>query len=689
MSEPKYFWLNDPPADGPAEPAPAKGKDAGKSYFWLSDPIADEPAAKAAPGAKPGMLEAIGRGGLQGATLQGGDELFAAGAGAVAKVQGRDFGPEYERQLAEAQAANRAAKEAHPWAYGISEAAGLVPGLIYGGTTRLGAQALGLVGKNLAQRSVASAISGAAIGAAQGGLGAEQGERLEGARSGAAGGALVGAVSPAIGEAIGKGIGAIASSIRSRTTPRPDGMSNSAAELLAQDVRASGGAGAVRSRLDELGPDARLLDASPSFQGRAQGLAIQPETREMITAPLTARNQGTNARLATDLDSAIGPAPIPSRVEAQIAQGRELIGKEYENLFSTQARAVDTSDLAGRLDVLAVNKRGPAAQAIAKVRGYLDIPGNKGVLDPNPAALFETRHAIDGLLEAETNSKARLALGDARQAVDRLLSNAVPGIKQVDAKWQELARQTESLKRGSQIFDGGKTAIRPAELADEFGQGALPKGELVGPSAAPVRVKQGARAEIDRLVGTEANDLNALRKAIKGEGDWNYTKLVQTFGSREGAKVWNAVDREAAFREAYQNIVGGSQSALRTGAAEGTKVRGQGGSTAGAGLPAVAGAIGGPGAAAAAMGAQGARMGANQVMKVADLARNRQMADALTMRPGPELDSMIESLAARLMVQDKTGLTANQARVMAQSLIMSQGENAGQGIEAGARWMGR
>jgi hypothetical protein len=685
MAEPaRPFWEQDELiAKAPPRSSGGNGK---ARPFWEADELV---ATKAEVKKNPGILEAIGRGGLQGATLQGGDELYAAGAGAVAKAQGRDFGPEYERQLAEAQAANRAAKEAHPWAYGISEAAGLVPGLLVGGSTNLGARALGLVGKNLAQRSLASAVSGAAIGAVQGGAGAEDGERGMGAVYGAGGGALVGAVSPAIGEAVGKGVGAIASRIRSRVTPRPDGMSNSAAESLSQDLRASGGANAVRSRLDELGPDARLLDASPSFQGRAQGLAIQPETREMITAPLTARNQGTNARLATDLDSAIGPAPIPSRVEAQIAQGRELIGKEYENLFVTQARAVDTSDLAGRLDVLAVNKRGPAAQAIAKVRGYLDIPGNKGVLDPHPAALFETRQAIDGLLEAETNSKARLALGDVRQAVDRLLADAVPGIKQVDAKWQELARQSEGLQRGAKIFDGGKTAIRPGELADDIGAGALPKGEMVGPSAVPVRMRQGARAEIDRLVGTEANDLNALRKAIKGEGDWNYTKLVQTFGSKEGAKVWNAVDREAAFREAYQNIVGGSQTALRTGAAEGTKVRGQGGSTASAGLPAVAGAIGGPGAAAAAVGAQGARMGANQVMKAADLARNRQMAGALTMRPGPELDSMIESLAARLMVQDKSGMTGNQARALAQSLIMSQGDNAAEGIQAGARWAGR
>jgi hypothetical protein len=683
MAEPaRPFWE----ADELVAKAPPRQPAKGSRPFWEEDELV---ATKAETKANPGIWEAIGRGALQGATLGGGDELYAVSKGIAAGATGGDYDATYERELAELQAANKAAKEANPWSYGIAEAVGIVPGLIAGGRTKLGAQALGLGARTFLGRSAASAASGSAIGAVQGAAGTDGGfdERMAGSKTGFVGGGVAGAVSPAIGAAVGKGVGIVSDAVRSRMAPNPAGMSNAAAEALSQDVRAAGGAGAVRSRLDELGPDARLLDASPSFQGRAQGLAIQPETREMIVDPLLARNAGTNQRLATDLDNAIGPAPIPSRVEADLAQSRGIVGDQYPHVMEG-ARAVDTSALAAKLETMSINRRGPAAAAAAKIRSYLDIPGERGVLDPNPQALHATREAIDGLMGDETNKTVRYILGEARKDVDRLLGSAVPGVKSVDARFAELSRQSEGLQRGSQIFDGGKTAIRPAELGDEIARAAQPQGEMVGPSAVPLRMRQGARAEIDRLVGTEANDLNALKKAIKGEGDWNYTKLIQTFGSKEGAKVWNAVDREGAFREAYQNIVQGSQSAMRTGAAEGTKVRGQGG-TAAAGMPAIAGAIGGPGAAAAALASQGARAGANQVMKAADLARNRQLAFSLLMQPGPELDAVLDGLAQRIMAQSQTQMTAAQARELAQIFVMSQGENAGQGIQAGSRMLGR
>jgi hypothetical protein len=655
MAEPaRPFWE----ADELVAKAPPRQPAKGSRPFWEEDELV---ATKAETKANPG------------------DEIYAAGAGAYAKAQGQDFGPEYERQLAETQAANKAAKEANPWSYGIAEAVGAVPGLVYGGTTALGAKALGMGAGNFAARSAAAAASGMGIGAVQGAASADPGERLVGAGFGAGGGLLVGAASPAIGAAVGKGAGWVSDAVRSRMAPNPAGMSNAAADALTQDLKAAGGGNAVRSRLDELGPDARLLDASPSFQGRAQGLAIQPETREMIVDPLVARNQGTNQRLAVDFDTSMGPAPVPSQVKAEIHAGRELISTEYTDLFRNNAMAVDTRALADKLDTLAVDKRGEAATAIAKVRGYLDIPGNRGNLDPNPAALFETRNAIDGLLETEVNTKVSGVLKEARKDVDSLLRDAVPGIKQIDAKWQELARQTEALDRGAHVLDVGRAATRPTEFADEFAAAALPQGEMVGPSGAAFRMRQGNRADVDRVMGTHINDLNEAKKLVQSNGDWNYTKLVEMYGSRPAAKVWNALDRETAFRKAHQDIVEGSKTAMRIGAAEGTKVRGDGG-MASAGMPALAGIIGGPQAALLATGAQGVKAGANQVMKAADLTRNRQIAESLIMQPGPQLDGVIDGLAQRLMAQSQTQMTAGQARELAQIMVMSQGDNAGEGV---------
>ena len=76
----------------------------------------------------------------------------------------------------------------------------------------------------------------------------------------------------------------------------------------------------------------------------------------------------------------------------------------------------------------------------------------------------------------------------------------------------------------------------------------------------------------------------------------------------------------------------------------------------------IAGALGGPQAAAMSMAAQGARAGTGQVMKAADLARNRQVASGLMMQSGPELDAMIDELASRIMAQSQSQITAVQAR---------------------------
>lgn len=445
--------------------------------------------------------------------------------------------------------------------------------------------------------------------------------------------------------------------------PSVPGASRGAARMLADDLDNSGGAAAVRQRLDELGPDAMFLDASPSLQGRAQGLAIQPDTREMINAPLIARNQQRNQRLAADVDGALGPAPVPSQIEAGLEASRGVVGAQYPQVFQG-ARAVDTAPLANALDTMAVDTRGPARDAVVRARGYLNIPGTQ-TLDPNPQALHATRKALDGIIQGgETNTDVLRNLGFARQAVDDELRAAVPGIKDVDARIQELSRQSEGLTRGSQVLDGGKTAVRPVELADEITQAVTPAGQMVGPSGSAFRMRQGARAELDRLVGTRANDLEALKQAVKGDGDWNRAKLAQLFGEAEAGRVFNAVDREAAFADAYKKIVENSQTAQRTAAAEATTPRGGGG---GGGMTRtmLASLLGGPVGAAAAIGGEGAKAVGNAAVKASDIGRNKELARILTQPVSdPSAANVLDALE-RLRLAPKTpSVSAQLARAV-------------------------
>jgi hypothetical protein len=447
-------------------------------------------------------------------------------------------------------------------------------------------------------------------------------------------------------------------------------MGKAAARMLADDVAVTG-LPQIQTRLIELGPEAMLLDASPTLQGRAMGFATQPNTREMVVAPLEARNAGTNTRLATEIDQNFGSAPIPSQIEAGLAASRQALQPAYARVLQG-ASAVDTSGLAQALEVAAVNTRGPAQRAAQQVRQMLDVAGAPGNLDPNPATLLNTRHAIDGMLTSETDTNVIRVLGDARRAVDAELAAKVPGIKDVDAQFQELARQSEGLQRGSQLLDSGNTAIRPQELAQELTEAAQPQGALIGPSAGPMRIREGARADLDRILGTNANDLAAVQRYVKGEGDWNREKLAQIFGVDEAEHVLGAVDREAAFRDAWYNVVKGPQTAQRNAAARGVEPRGQTAAPTDIGTVAI-GALGGPQAIAAAQGVRALNAGGRAILRAADEARNAEYARVLTMRAGDARDRITAALMRRVGIQDTTRQISPQIDRVVQALIAAQG----------------
>lgn len=320
----------------------------------------------------------------------------------------------------------------------------------------------------------------------------------------------------------------------------------------------------IAQRMEELGPEAVMADLGPNLQRLTGSLASLPgPAQSLVRRALGSRAERTNARIISDTDEILGPAPVPSQVDAGIQQNMDALAPEYQSLFRENARRVDTSGLAENLDSEIVNLRGDAQRAVRQVRGMLDIEGAAGNLDPNPYTLFQTRQAIDGLLETEANTKVIAALTRARQQVDGMLADAVPGLKQVDAKFEELARQRTALGRGQQTLDSGRTAIRPAELQDEVTRGAVPE-RGIGPSAVPFRLSQGARAEIERIIGTTANDLNALKTALKGDGSWNRDRLVTLFGAQKSDRLLEVLEREKTFDATNRIVTQNSETAART-----------------------------------------------------------------------------------------------------------------------------
>lgn len=316
----------------------------------------------------------------------------------------------------------------------------------------------------------------------------------------------------------------------------------------------------VGPRLSAIGPDAMVLDLAPGLRARAAAVATTPGNgQKTIVDALSARRAGSNARIIGDVDATLGPAPIPSRLAAENALGKETLGPQYEQLFAQQARAVDTDPIALDLDSMIVNMRGPAQQRAQQIRKMLNVVGTEE-LDPNPRTLFEVRNAIDGMMADEANPKAIGIMTYIRRQVDDMLAENVPGIKEIDAQYAELARQGKAVDAGQQLLETGRTAPRPIEVEEMMQSGALPQGAQIGPSAVPLRLTQGARAEIDRIIGTNIRDINAMKRIVAGEGNWNRDRLVSVFGQEKADRLLAVLEREVTYSAGEELAMNGART---------------------------------------------------------------------------------------------------------------------------------
>lgn len=477
--------------------------------------------------------------------------------------------PSYTAGVTAQRAATEDVRKRNPVAAPVAELGGGV--LTGAGLMRGGLTLAGRAGPNLLPRTAAYGAEGAAYGAAQGAgntFSSDVADYVSNAKEGALFGGAVGAGLPVLGSVGSAAYRAGAPFVGGRVDDAGRGASallRGAALADEQGLR----------NLPAMGAEAALPDAGPAMLGLAQGASTGTgEGRSALINMLQARDRGTVVRLNQSLDQNFGPAPIPSRIEAGIDADQGALSPQYGNVFNgPNVRAVNTQPIADFLDTLAIDLRGPAQTAVQRVRGYLNIPGSdRGgrppALDPSPYALFETRQAIDGLMATETNPKVVMRLQQARQMVDEEVARAVPDVKDVDAAWAELERQRGALQRGGQVLDSGKTAIRPVELVDEVQAGALPQGTQVGPSAVPLRLRQGARADIDRRVGTNVNDLVQLERVMATPQDWNYQKLGTMFGDAQRDAVARDIATNRQFRDTYQKVAQNSQTAQRTEAAK-------------------------------------------------------------------------------------------------------------------------
>lgn len=356
----------------------------------------------------------------------------------------------------------------------------------------------------------------------------------------------------------------------------------------------------IPAKTAELGPEGVTGDLGPNLQSQTAAVATMPgKGQKTVVDALSERKAGAPERIRGALDEHLGEAPIPSEVEAGLKDGKKALSPEYDAVLG-KAGPVDTSSVAADLDAAIPTLRGDAQTALLKVRKMLDKVGAAAPTEPaliidaekDPAkkldllrrhlagealtapqplddtarTLFETRKAIDGLASSTTDSNVQRVLTETRQKIDATLGAAAPGIKDLDAKYAGIAQTGQNFEKGQTVLGNGRETPRPAELEADMATANQPLGNELGPTTQARALTQGARAEIDRIVGTNLNDRAALNGLLKGEGDWNYDRLSTLFGKDRTDAIYKVLDNERVMADTENRAMANSKTAAVTAA---------------------------------------------------------------------------------------------------------------------------
>lgn len=487
----------------------------------------------------------------------------------------------YGDNLKKEQAATERFEHEHP-------VGSMAIGLVGGAAAPVAAIGTAAKGANLITKSLLGGAGGATIGGLQGGFSSKDWTDLpqtaKDTAFGAGVGGTVGLALPAAGQGIGWGVRKIADVLRGRA----DGMSRGATSHIVNAIEADGGFPAVRGKVDELGNEAMLLDAGESLKGLAQGAnLVAPEARAMTSTRLKARDDATNTRIREDVDRVLGPAEDPQTATNNIINYRSQVDSQnYPRVL--QGRQVRTAPLMVELEdaIISAPAGSNERRALQNLQTMLMREQVQPRIDPltgrqavdhmgQPAfdrvpvnqdraeILHKVKQELDNVIEHELPGlgvqagalrNQQFQLKRFRHDLNQALEDQVPGYARANQVSERLAQRAEAVKEGTGFLGEGKTTPSPERFLDDFEQRDVGTRIAFG---------KGSRGEIDRLIGTSSNNLEGLKKALRGEGSWNAEKLAIVHGEEPTQQLLNTVDRNALFRENFRDIVKNSQTAQR------------------------------------------------------------------------------------------------------------------------------
>lgn len=304
----------------------------------------------------------------------------------------------------------------------------------------------------------------------------------------------------------------------------------------------------VQGRLAALGNDAVVGDLGPNLQAQTGAVATIPGSgASSVAEALTQRRLMANARIKDDLESVLGPAPRLSQVTGDIDAARKSVNAQYEPVFRAKALSNDPfTDITPIVDSVTMRlsqlPNGETKTALSGVLNRLTDAAGNPIADPQ--MIMSVRQDLDGLIGSEANRTIKGALQQVRRELDSTLGASVPGLKDIDAQFAEIAGQSDALDTGRTLLRTDQNAVDPADLVEMMATNSAGQN---------VRLSEGVRAEINRIIGTSANDRVALRGIVRGDGSWNAEKLASVLGQDKADEILRIIDNEAT-KAATENL---------------------------------------------------------------------------------------------------------------------------------------
>lgn len=499
-------------------------------------------ARAANPQAVVDSFSASFRGMAQGATLGGGDEIVAAGAGLM------PGGLNYTEALETQRQKNSMAQQADPEAYATGRSAGQIGagGAAFAIPSVAAARGLGAAGKVL-------------LGGTEGAALASAPQFLEGEGGFASRIAEVSPAAALVGGAMGGAApfaGAITGGLTrmAQNTGRGMGKYGSrATQVAARGVGRTDTSGDdIQAYLASIGDEGMLADVPGGPMSQAQGLAAQQGTGgTIVNRALADRAKGSEGRIDDTFTRLVaGPNDAFRRRVSLAAERSGTLGPAYDAALK-YSDPIDTSSILSKLDEILPDATGQTRSALSSLRAE--------VLRGGPETTAARLHNIRAELSDTISEATRAGRGGLVSALKPVLDvadtslDAVPNYAATRGSYADNKAMERAVDDGRKVFSGGATSSEtPEALAARWSGMTTAEREAF---------RVGAREYVATLMGTSRNaPASAWGTMTTG---FNDKKMAIVFGNDQASEISRLLAGERAFSATRGAVSSGSMTEMR------------------------------------------------------------------------------------------------------------------------------